>query len=208
MNKNSDYYSQQAIIWDSVYEENDKLPWTENPVPHNVLEQFYKKINGKVLLDYGCGDGLLTEFFVHKNMDVTCSDISKKILAKVRARFSSVKTIQASNPSEINNQYDAIIVWGVMHHVDINEWDFFIKGFKNLLRKNGIILIGGHSRKDSEFSKGYRISPTTKEKSWALDNFEEKAKNAGMNLVDKGYFPFREAFTSYKRIFKYFIFEN
>ncbi len=186
-----------------MYKSGRVLPWLKNPLPEKVLLDFSERIQGTDILDYGCGNGDIADFFAQKGFTVVGSDISSEILKVVKEKYPHIETIQAFNPSQIRQTFDAVVSWGVLHHVDISEWGVFMDGFKRILNEDGIILIGGHSKKDVEFNSGYRISPTTGEKSYALDSLEDIARKSGFVIREKGYVPFKEAYTNNDRYFIY-----
>lgn len=195
--------------WEDVYSfGRERLPWLENPLPTEILQDFINHLQSDhKILDYGCGDGLLTDFLIQGGFkNILCSDISRKALDMVLQRHSAVKVVRANEPSEIiEKPFDGILVWGVMHHVDYDQWEKFVYDFSNLVKPGGFILFGGHSRKDVEFSQGYRVSPTTGEVSTAVDYLEEILPNNNLHILKSGYFDFIESFSSCPRAFKYFL---
>jgi 2-polyprenyl-3-methyl-5-hydroxy-6-metoxy-1,4-benzoquinol methylase len=207
-----DYLEKRKEQWDKVYDgDKEKLPWTENPIPVEIISKFCSFFSeGGEVLDFGCGDGILTKILIENGLSVTCSDISAGALKMVSKQFPNIKTIQAGDPSEIitDIKFDGILVWGVLHHVDERLWDEYFKRLSEMTKPNGYILFGGHSKMDSEFSEGYRISPTTGEHSTAIDSLENTLLNNDVEVIDSGYFPFKEAFTSHQRAFRYFLIKN
>lgn len=198
-------------IWNKIYNRKE-LPWTRNPIPYDLFDRFIGKVNSSdIVLDYGCGDGYIAlELIQRYGCNVVCADISGNALNQARKKeLEQLKTYEVENrPIELLREYGdfkRILVWGVMHHVDRDLWSSYVEDFRNITQTNGVILIGGHSKKDPEFSKGYRISPTTNIKSYAVDGLEEVIKRSELSIVDTGYFPFQEAFTGKQRVFRYFL---
>ena len=198
-------------IWNDVYNRGE-LPWTKNPIPYDLFDVFMDGISsGDSVLDYGCGDGYIAlELIQRYRCRVACVDISSNALRQARKKeLEQLETYEIeSHPSELLGRYEdfkRILVWGVMHHIDKHTWSSYIKDFYKLLHQDGILLIGGHSKKDPEFSEGYRISPTTNIKSHAVDDLEEVFRENNFKIIEEGYFPFKEAFTGENRVFKYFL---
>lgn len=195
--------------WEDVYARGrEKLPWLENPIPTKILKDFCEHFkHGDKVLDYGCGDGILAEILAKNGLNVVCSDISEKALKLVSEKNPEIETIQADEPSKIANteNFDGVLVWGVMHHIDKNLWKKYVGDFANITKENGYILLGGHSMKDEEFSKGFRISPTTGDVSTAIDSLENTLQEQNLKIIDSGYFDFGEGFTGKQRAFKYFL---
>lgn len=197
--------------WEEVYSRDKKeLPWLENPIPEEILENFSSHIKkGETILDYGCGDGVLSEVLHKKGFELVCSDISSKALELVSNKISGVRTVQAEKPEDIskNQEFGGLLAWGVLHHINKEKWVDYIKGFKAVLKPEGMLLIGGHSKNDVEFSEGYRISPTTGNVSTALDIYDILEKE-GLQILDSGNFDFKEAHSGKDRSFKYYLAKN
>jgi cyclopropane fatty-acyl-phospholipid synthase-like methyltransferase len=195
--------------WEDVYSKGrEKLPWLENPTPTKILADFCSHFEkGDKVLDYGCGDGILAQILAKNGLKVACSDISEKALDLVSEKNPEIETIQAEEPSKIpkGETFDGVLVWGVMHHIDKNLWKKYVADLANITKENGFILFGGHSMKDEEFSKGFRISPTTGEISTAMDSLETILQEQNLKIIDSGYFDFKEGFTGKQRAFKYFL---
>lgn len=195
-------------IWEKVYERND-LPWVSNPVPLSILNKFSSHFKpGDIILDYGGGDGVLAEILLKNGLNVVCSDISAKALALAKEKNPDLITIQASAPSEFvtnGDMFDGILVWGVLHHVDIEEWPKYFESFHKILKEDGWLLIGGHSSQDKEFKCGSRISPTTGLISHSINNIEEILPSSGFSIEETDYFEFEEAHTKSNRVFKYYL---
>ena len=198
-------------IWNQVYK-RENLPWTENPIPKELLNEFCNLLPNNKLLDYGGGDGLLSKYLINRNLDITLCDISSDILKLVKDNFININTIECNNPNyfvEKKLDFGGVLCWGVLHHVPLINWVDYMKSFYNIISPGGYILIGGHSIKDTEFKGGKRISPTTKITSNSIDELDKMIKGkSDLTLVETGYFPFIEAFTQSNRVFKYFIFKR
>lgn len=198
-------------IWEDVYK-GDDLPWTQNPIPTEILKKFISHLGkGDIVLDCGGGDGLLSQLLIDEGFDVVCSDISERALNLAKEKFPNLKTVQASSPAFFAGQeknFDGVLVWGVMHHVPKDDWKDYLKDFYTILQKEGVLLIGGHSRRDEEFASGFRISPTTGKESFAADFLQGPVKEAGFHISEEGFFEFQEAFTGNERVFKWFLLQK
>ncbi len=191
--------------WEAVYDRVD-LPWTKNPLPTDVIEEFISRFKtGDRILDYGCGDGWITELLMGKGLAVVGSDISDKALQLAKQKMPELEVKRADRPSEFSGEaFDGILSWGVMHHIPREEWETYMEEYYGILTSGGTLLISGHSRRDEEFKEGFRISPTTKEVSHAVDEIGDLGKRTGFTLEKEGYFEFDEAFTDHKRALRYF----
>lgn len=193
--------------WENIYKK-ETLPWLKNPTPNHILETFSKYFNkGDTILDYGGGNGLLSEILVKYDLRVTCSDISENALTLAKNKVPSIDTIQASHPSyfvQTGQKFDGILCWGVMHHVHKDEWKEYLKDFHTTLKEKGVLLLGGHSTKDIDFENGYRVSPTTNNISYAVNEIGTIAEEVGFTIESSDFFEFQEGFSGHKRVFKYF----
>jgi len=205
------YYKKQEILWEKSFEKNNH-PWENIKFPKIVMSLFLKDLKKhESILDYGCGTGEYVHFFLIKKLNITCADISNNALKTLTKRFDNVKTIQASTPNifvKKKIKFDAIFAWGVMHHIDKKYWDEFFKSFNLILKKKKKLLVVGHSIKNEDFNKGYRLSPTTGLKSYAIDEIYVVAEKTGFNIKYEGEFKYVENCTNKERILKWFIFEK
>lgn len=197
--------------WDNIYSRQN-LPWTQNPRPIEILKIFTSYFEqGNKILDYGGGDGYLSELLIGAGLDVACSDVSARALELAAERLPTLKTVKASGPSffvEQGHIFNGILNWGVMHHVDHFEWKAYLVEFEKIIQPGGVMLLGGHSTKDREFSEGSRISPTTKIQSHAVDEVGEIAETVGFKILSEGIFEFTEAFSGSSRAFKFFFLQK
>lgn len=90
-----------------------------------------------------------------------------------------------------------------MHHVQRSYLDEYIQSFFRLLRPHGVLLLAGHSMKDKAFEKGWRISPTIQEVSYAVDYLIPLLKNYPHYEIIEGYYPFVEHPGGAQRWFRY-----
>ena len=135
----------------SFFYQDDQIPfWNHNSYYKWIKEELKEKIN---ILDIGCGDGALVNYLSNPNRIITGIDISKKCIDKANnynKKNDDIKFICSSfeNFDSKNVLYDGIIFCATLHHMDMEK--ALIKS-KNLLTKNGIIIIVGLSKPSSLF---------------------------------------------------------
>lgn len=135
-------------------------------------DQFYfKEINGdylvlnkllkkdgikKTLLDYGCGDGSLLNYFSQRGY--TCSGIEYKqeLVEKLRKKFENITFYTVDEFEQTNNnlEYGIIYIGDVLEHIG-NPVEL-IKRFHSNLKENGLILIQGPLENNFSLALGYR----------------------------------------------------
>jgi len=131
---NEDYYK--------IYEKLEKIDFDEIPSFRKMKDFLNIKENEKIL-DAGCGDGHLLNYFVKgikcKAYGVDISDVALKI-AKKRypdIKFYKQNLVKLKFPSQY---FDKIVCYNVIEH--IAEQDKVLKELKRVLKKNGILVIG------------------------------------------------------------------
>lgn len=110
-----------------------------------ILNQILKlKKSGKVL-DLGCGEGGLSLKLAEGGFDVTCVDISKKAIEKIKKEAKKRKIkINAINHDledyKITEDYDLILALGIIHFLG-NSGEEYIKKIQRHTQKGGINII-------------------------------------------------------------------
>ena len=111
-------------------------------------DKFISLLSGKKVLDFGCGAGRDTKYFIDKGLDVVAIDGSEE-LCKRASNYTgiNVKHMLFQDLDEIE-QYDGIWACSSILHLSKIELKPVIKRMLNALHKNGIIYT---SFKYSEF---------------------------------------------------------
>ena len=133
-------------FYDKVYKEGEKKHYTKLLLRKNKLPEEEQKAlkevfwKGKVVLDAGCGTGLLAYSIARKGGLVTGSDYSKEAIKAAESlyRHKNLKFV-CSNFNNIKRKYDVIISLGTLEHTD-NPLRV-IKSLKAKLKKGGEMVI-------------------------------------------------------------------
>ena len=101
-------------------------------------------LEGKKIIDIGCGNGNLLNFLKNKNLELFGTDYSKNYLIKARKKIPRCEFFQADLLNEKfwknhSNQYDSIICSEVLEHLDDDLTA--LKNIHIILRKNGVLII-------------------------------------------------------------------
>ena len=105
-----------------------------------MQERFLTKLEkGSCILDFGCGSGRDTKYFLEKGYHVDAIDGSKE-LCKLAGEFTGieVKNMCFEELSEID-KYDGIWACSSILHLPISELDKVMKKMEVALKENGII---------------------------------------------------------------------
>ena len=114
-----------------------------NPLRLNFIKSSVN-LNGKKVLDVGCGGGILSESLASAGADVTGIDQGDKVIqiAKLHANENNLKINYVCTSPEkmkIKNNFDVILNMEIVEHV--SDVDFFLKKSSALLKKNGIMFV-------------------------------------------------------------------
>lgn len=100
-------------------------------------------LQGKKILELGCGAGEASVYFAKKGADVTATDISigmLRVVERIAEKHNvSVKTKQSvSHRIEFENEtFDIVYAANLLHHVDIEDT---VKEANRVLKKGGIFV--------------------------------------------------------------------
>lgn len=136
----------QKIFYDKAFE--TETAWSDSSISDSTkyfIERFIEssiRLGSKNVLEIGCGNGLLTFFLLKRPLKITAIDISEKAVGNMQKQFT--KEIQQGKlklkNTDIleflegaNEEYDAIIGSGIVHHIEKKSWNsLFQLTYKNL----------------------------------------------------------------------------
>ncbi len=119
------------------YDENEKFP-----LSHQYFYNQMKDVNGKNILDIGCGYGFTSVKLAKNGGVVTSIDISPKMieLAKKNAEFNDVGgsitfTLMSAQDMKFDDEsFDYVVGFGVLHHLNL---ELSKKEIHRVLKPNG-----------------------------------------------------------------------
>ena len=78
-------------------------------------------IRDKNILELGCGDGSIGNFFYYLGNTVTCCDARPECLEEVRTRNQAIRTVQADLNDQwpFDEHFDIILHLGTLYHLDV-----------------------------------------------------------------------------------------
>ena len=140
------------------------------------------KDNKFKILEIGSGNGFFLEECIKRNLDVTGSEADEDQYNKLKSKFSNIKKLSlplAENTNDLE-KYDYIVFNDVFEH--LNHLDLVIDHIKQLLNKNGKVVINipssnGFIFKFSEFL--YKIG---------LKNFYDRVWQKDLSSPHMSYF--------------------
>ena len=129
-NKTIDYYNKNA---DSFIQGTVSVDFKE------TQDKFLKLLTGKKVLDFGCGSGRDTKYFLESGFDVTATDGSEELCKSASAYTGiQVKHILFQDLDE-EDFYDGIWACSSILHLPKDELLIVINKMSRALRTDGII---------------------------------------------------------------------
>lgn len=110
------------------------------PSVQAMLREFVALLPEQRVLDIGSGPGLHARELQSRGCDVTCGDISEKMLELCRARglraeYTDIETFSVTKP------YDGIWAFAVLLHVPKERVPQAIERLRNAVRMGGIVAL-------------------------------------------------------------------
>lgn len=112
-------------------------------------------IEGKKILDVGCGGGLVCEPLAALGATVTGIDAGEKAIesAKAHAKDSGLNITYKCETSDTHKgKYDVILALEIVEHMD--DVEAFIASLTKLLKKDGMLIFSTLNRTPKSFSLG------------------------------------------------------
>jgi len=133
----NDYEVNIPTFWNDIYS-NGNPAWGKTPA--TVLNTFIEHIDGKTVLDLGCGEGRNSLFLSNMGFKVTGIDISSKAIElakkqKSTATFLCMNLVDDPWPDE---KYDIILDFGLFHFIPYEYRQDYVSNIKKHLTQNGI----------------------------------------------------------------------
>ncbi len=112
-----------------------------------AIKSLSSEVDGRKVLEVGCGGGILTEWLISEGANVIAFDISEKMVEHTKKRVGSkadVRVADLSKPLDFieSDLIDIIIASLVLHY--IYNWLPVFEEFLRILNKNGEIVISVH----------------------------------------------------------------
>jgi cyclopropane fatty-acyl-phospholipid synthase-like methyltransferase len=156
--------------FDKIYKDTppDLLPWNMYSLP-KVIEDLIEsnKLKPCKTLDVGCGLGNHSVNLAQKGFDVTGIDFSAIAIEKatenakkknVKCSFKVVDVLFGLN--EINDKFDFVFDWELLHHIFPQRRGQYIKSIHNVLNSGAKYLSLCFSEEDDSFGNNGKVRET------------------------------------------------
>lgn len=128
------------------------------------IDQFLQSLEGKNVLDAGCGNGRDYKYINQKGFNVKGIDLSKEMLVIAKKMVPKVdfEVMDITNITYSDNSYDGIISNCSFFHIPVEELPKTLNSFSKILKPNGKLLLIlqeglGEAMIEEPFRKGVYI---------------------------------------------------
>jgi len=154
----------------------------------NLLELFIENLDGKKILDVGCGPGRDAKFFADLGYEVVGIDLSEKLLEIARKNVPKAKfyLMDMRNLDFPNNYFDGIWACASFLHVPRKDAQKTLNEFYRVLRENGLIYISVKEGRGERFVKSNQYGE--KERYFVYYSYAELRKlieNGGFKVFEE-----------------------
>jgi 2-polyprenyl-3-methyl-5-hydroxy-6-metoxy-1,4-benzoquinol methylase len=168
----------------SFYEKISKHPWyyEENKWEYDVAAEKVAQIMPENLLEIGCGNGHFLEKIVSLGIDVEGVDINRDAVESCKTKGLKVEAV---NVFEIDKQYDMVVLFEVLEHME-NAKELFEFISTKVLRRGGHLVVAVPNPEGylKEMDINLLDMPPHHNSSWSLSCFESLRSLHGLTMVD------------------------
>ena len=104
------------------------------------LKVFMREVNGKVILDAGCGPGVHLGIFKKNKFREIGIDSSKLMVEEVRKNGYKAERVRLQRLDFKDNTFNGIWCNAALHHLDQNDVMAVLRQFKRVLKLNGLLF--------------------------------------------------------------------
>lgn len=146
-----DSFDRDTAYWNKYYQKNPvSRDNAESPFAAEVIRYMEK---GKSLIEFGCGNGRDSMFFIKNGIEVLGIDISEQAIMMLNSRKDIGKSVFicedfASQNAIFQKQHDYCYSRFTLHAITAYQEDFMLKNAWNCLKNNGYLFIEARSIHD------------------------------------------------------------
>lgn len=167
-------------FWDKIYQKHfTDAPWMSPEwadAGTEVLEYYIPPSPPSgCILDYGCGNALISEHFMRKGHMLELAEISNELVEWLSAHYRNVSIYLVTSPGDIagDNKYDFVIAWGLFHHINPNLWGQFLEEFHRLMKPGALLLVSGWDDSDLILKEERKLGRFTRQRVWYINMLDD-----------------------------------
>ncbi len=153
------------------------------------IDKFLDLLNGKNVLDIGCGVGSLTNYIYRKGFNVTGIDLADEMLRIAKQKYKDINFVRMDMKNiTLNQKYDGISVLYSLFHLSKNEVINVLPKYHELLNEKGkmlLILQNGSGEKivEEPLNKNFKMFVNY----YSLDEIKEVLENSKFKVLYTAY---------------------
>ena len=105
------------------------------------FNKFMELLEGKKILDMGCGSGEHALYFKEKDLDVTCIDLSKEMIKLCKSKKLNARLMDIENLTFPDNSFDGIWAVTSLLHIPKTKIPKIIEKLHSILTSKGLLYI-------------------------------------------------------------------
>ncbi len=138
-------------------------------------------LQGKNVLDIGCGTGFFVNWYIGKGANITGIDITDVSIEKLKQKYEGefyTQDITDSSFSLFNKKFDIVNIWDVVYHiVDPNLFNQALDNIVKSIKDGGLLLLTDWFGASSDNRIGNHVQGR------CLDTYNKILPNKGFELV-------------------------
>jgi len=113
-----------------------------NDIVMPYIDKFIKNLNGKAILDIGCGSGKIANYFFSKGLKVKGLDFSEKMIEIANRQYPELDLICEDICNyQTNDKYDGIFSKYVLFHLPPEDLKSALNNIYNMLNEKGQLCV-------------------------------------------------------------------
>jgi 2-polyprenyl-3-methyl-5-hydroxy-6-metoxy-1,4-benzoquinol methylase len=147
--------TQTSNPWENEYLKDQQSPIYE-PL-WKKLQFFLKRVHGKSVLDYGCGDGNYSILMQNLGFNVVGIDVSSNAIEIAQNSINSEKisfcTANSIPESLPNNSFDIVVMLNVLHCLSNGDRPKLLEKVRGVLKDRGYLFASVLSTEDESYPR-------------------------------------------------------
>jgi len=204
-------------FWDEIYQKHfTDAPWMSPEWAHDgtrLLENYIPPAPpAGCILDYGCGNALISEHFMYKGHSLELAEISDELVKWLKTQYKDIPIHLVNSPGDIDGEdkYDFVIAWGLFHHINPNLWGAFLEDFHRLMKKEALLFISGWDDSDSILKNEKKLGRFTRQRVWYINMLDDIItwRRDEFDLMESRVLPFKLNAFHQERMIRFIVARN
>lgn len=164
--------------------------WLQKNVEFKAFKKFLDKHNisleGKVVLDAGCGSGYSTSLIQQFSpAELVGFDLMPSQIEKAKQKYSELDFFVGNvlDTQLDSSKFDAIFVFGILHHIP--KWKDAIGELYRVLKPGGVLLVEDLNKDGSHFFATYLKLDHPPEAYFTWDEFIHHLEDTGFTILEQ-----------------------